>query len=221
MIKSDGLFGAFDNLDRIEPINIASWLQSSPNLISIENYLANRILYPQALPITESELKIDLAILREALKINTLNAKEGAYPLLGDNSFFNFTLRKILIPEKFLQYIPNINLIVWVFIDVLLLAIQKKDWFEDLWTIVLVDDIDEVIGSLLLPQFDKNGAKLEVKVQNKVYSISKGELTIIPCGGQRCEVSYELDHGTLLGKQTNALEVSGGRIGLVVDGRRK
>ncbi len=221
MIKSEGLFGSFTNLDQIEAINLLNWIQPAPSLISLENYLANRILYPQTVPLSDIEVKTDLAILREVLKINTFDVKEQSYPLLGDNSFFNFTLRKILIPLKFLDYIPNLSMLVWVFVDVLLVAVQKKDWFEDLWTVVLNDDVDEVIGSLLLPQFTKDSGAMQIKIEDKEFFAKKGELTIIPCSRDRCEISYELNQGKLLGKSKNALEINGGRLGIIIDGRRK
>ena len=93
MPKFSGLFDSFDNLEKINVENVASFLKNPPQLISLENYLANRILYPQTLPLTEENLEIDLAILREALKL-TISPHEST--LLGENPFFNKTLRKIM-----------------------------------------------------------------------------------------------------------------------------
>lgn len=221
MIKSNGLFGMFDNLDQIDPEDLIFWLKPVPDLIVLENYLANRILYPQTLPVNSAEVQFDLAILREALKNYFFSSKDNQQnTLLEDNLFYNFTLRKILIPKKFLLCTSNLHDLVKVFADVLLMSIEKKDWFEDFWTVILTDELDEIVGSLLIPQFEKNGNVIQIKVLNKGFSVSKGELKIIPCASQRCEITYEIDKGTLLDKQSNSVEVSGGRLGIIVDGRR-
>ena len=51
-----------------------------------------------------------------------------------------------------------------------------------------------------------------------VYKIQQGNLELIPCPKSRCEIAYKLEKGKLLGKQENAFEVYGGKLGLVVDG---
>lgn len=222
MIKLNGLFGMFDNLDQIDPGDIIAWLKPIPNVTVLENYFANRILYPQALPMSLEEVQFDLAILREALKNYFFNTKDDRLnPLLGDNPFYNFTLRKIIIPKKFLLYTSSLDDLIRVFADVLLISIEKRDWFEDLWNIVLTDEMDEVVGSLLIPQFEKNGNIMQIKVLNKSFNASKGELKIIPCGNQRCEFAYEIDNGKLLDKKSNSVQISGGRLGIVIDGRRR
>ncbi|MCR4306210.1 MAG: hypothetical protein NUV73_03955, partial [Candidatus Daviesbacteria bacterium] len=155
MPKLAGLFDSFDNLDQISPEDIALWLKPVPSANRLENYLANKILYPGALPLTEYDMQIDLAILREALKLNGPKAADKkTNSLLGDNPFLNITLRKILIPERFLNFVPDLQSLAISFIDGLLLGKERQDFFEDLWTIVLTDEGDEVVGSVLLPQFE-------------------------------------------------------------------
>lgn len=216
-----GLFDSFDNLDQISAEAIASWLKNAPELSYLENYLAGRILYPQTLPQTEYQMQIDLAILREALKLNGPNLdSQKANPLLGGNPFLNVTLRKVLIPVKFLNFVPDINSLVWAFIDALLLNRKKEDWFGDLWTVVLTDDTDEVIGSIILPQFGQKGM-MELILMNKKYKILRGSLMAISCAKDRCQITYRLQDGSVLGKTENTLEVSGGKLGLIIDGRSK
>ena len=219
MPKLPGLFDSFDNLDQIPPEAIASWLKPVPQIISLENYLANRILYPQTLSLTERDMQIDLSILREALKMN--GPKPGFKKnntLLGDNPFLNITMRKVLIPIKFLRFVPNLMNLTLIFIDALLLYREKQDYFSDLWTIVLTDDIDRVVGSILLPQFESGGA-MNLKLQGKNYEIRAGSLTVIPCPKARCGIAYKLQNGRMLGSKENAIEVYGGELGLVIDGR--
>lgn len=219
--KPAGLFDSFDYLDQISAESIASWLKPQPQLSNIENYLANKVLYPQTIPLTESDMKIDLAILREALKISRVQASaRKTNGMLGEDPFLNITLRKVLIPIRFLNYVPDLKSLVWAFVDALLLDRNKKDYYQDVWTIVLTDDTDEVIGSLILPQFAGPSEEIDLVVLDKKYKISSGSLTVIPCLRQRCQIQYSLPKGRILGKQSNAVEVYGGRLGLVIDGRK-
>lgn len=221
MLTTTGLFGTFDNLDTIDAEAIAGWLKNAPSAIQLENYLANKILYPQALPLTQHHMQIDLAILREIIKANgpKVSNQKTNNPLLGDNTFLNVTLRKIQIPVRFLNFMPDLASLVYAFIDALLLNRKKEDWFQDLWTIVLTDDTDEIVGSVILPQFAGQDGVMELGLLNKNFRILQGSLTIIPCPKDRCQITYKLQNGHILGKTESAIEVSGGKLGLIVDGR--
>lgn len=224
MAKLSGLFDSFDNLDQIQIDSLIPWLKNLPaklTPIQLENYLANKILYPKALAITEIDMEIDLAILREALRINGPKVERDSNPMLGDNPFLNITLRKIMIPEKFLYYAPDLVSLTWAFVDGLLLTRSKKDWFEDLWTVLLTDDADEVVGSVLLPQFRNLADLMNLSVLGKNYKIKAGSLTLIPCPKDRCEIAYKFASGKILGKKESSLEVFGGKLGLLIDGRTK
>lgn len=219
MPKLSGLFDSFDNLDSIDAASLAIWLKNPPALVQLENYLANKILYPQALPVTDIDMKIDLAILREALRLNGPKPETREGPLLGDNPFLNIVLRKVIIPQKFLNYVPDLMNLTWAFIDGLLLNRKKQNLFEDLWTVIVSDEIDEIVGSILLPQFEDYKDNMQLTIFSKDYKIPAGSLTIIPCDKDRCEIAYKFDKGMILGKSTNALEICGGTLGLVIDGR--
>jgi|Napbiome12C3dose_1001474.scaffolds.fasta_scaffold00001_90 hypothetical protein len=215
-----GLFDSFDNLDQISPEAIALWLKPVPTVDRLTNYLANKILYPGSLPLTEYDMQIDLAILREALKLNgpqSIDKKTNT--LLGDNPFLNITLRKILIPKRFLDFVPDLESLTLSFIDGLLLGRARQDFFEDVWMIVLTDEVDEIVGSVLLPQFNGSSDKINLKLRSEKYEIKQGNLRIIPCSKERCEIEYSLRSGKFLGKQESAVEVYGGKLGLVIDGR--
>lgn len=200
------LFDSFNNLDQISAEAIGSWLKNPPQVNYLQNYLANKILYPETLPQTASDMQIELAILREALKVNT-------------DYFLNIMLRKVLIPAKFLNCVPDLISLSWAFIDALLLHRKKDDFFQDVWTIVLTDDSDEVVGSLILPQFDVSNGSLEINVLGKKYQVRKGLTAVLPCPKDRCEIGYRLQHGQILDKTESTIEISGGRVGLLIDGR--
>ena len=219
MPKLVGLFDSFDNLDQIDIDSLLLWLKSAPVPIQLENYLANKILYPQTLPLTDLDMKVDLAILREVLRLNGPKFETKRSPLLGDNPFLNITLRKIIIPERFLHYVSDLVSLTWAFADGLLLNRKKEDWFEDLWTVVVADDIDEIVGSILLPQFGSNRDSMDLILLGKNYKIKAGSLSVVPCPKDRCEIAYKLKDGQVLGKAENALELYGGKLGIMIDGR--
>lgn len=207
MPKLSGLFDSFDNLDAISADSLIPYLKNAPAPVQLENYLANKILYPTTLPLTDADMKIDLAILREALRIN--GPKQG---------FLNITLRKIIIPERFLRYVDNLVNLTWAFVDGLLLN-RRKQGFGDLWTVVLAGDFDEIVGSILLPQFGGLKDRMIISLQNKEYTIQAGSLTLVACPKNKCQISYKFDKGKILGKEANEVEVYGGRMGLMIDGR--
>ena len=222
MPKQTGLFESFDNLDQIDIDSLIGWLKGVPtnlNAIHLENYLANKILYPAALPLTQVDMKIELAILREILRMSGPKEDSNTNSMLGDNPFLNATLRKIIIPEKFLQYIPDLVSLTWAFVDGLLLNRRKKDYFEDIWTVILADDIDQVVGTILLPQFNGESDAMNLKLLGKTFKIKSGNIAVVPCPKERCEIAYKFNQGQILGKKENALEVYGGKLGLMIDGR--
>lgn len=218
MIKLSGLFDSFDNLDSISASSLDAWLKKAPPLVQLENYLANKILYPATLSLAASDMEIDLAILREALRINGPASGKGG-SLLGDNAFLNITLRKIIIPDRFLYNIPSLVNLTWAFVDGLLLNRKKEDLFGEIWTVVLSDDIDEILGTVILPQFGDKNDIMMINLQSRNFKIKAGSLTVITCPKDRCRLAYKFSKGKFLGKKENALEVYGGKLGLMVDGR--
>ncbi len=219
MPKFSGLFDSFDNLDQVNLENVAQWLKRPPPITQLQNYIANRILYPQILPISPSDMEIELAILREVLKM-TFPQTQKSDGLLGENPFLNPTMRKILIPRRFLKYVPDLIKLTWTFVDIIPLP-KKRDFFADLWTIVLTDDADEIVGSLLLPQFNNLAAQMELNILGKIYKVKPGSLVVLPCLKERCQISYKFNQGKILGKSENSVEIFGGKLGVMIDGRKR
>lgn len=68
MPKLTGIFSIFPDLESIPPEDIARWLKPNPGFEFIGNYLGNKLLYPETIPVTQADLAIDLAILREVIR---------------------------------------------------------------------------------------------------------------------------------------------------------
>lgn len=206
MPKLGGLFDQFNDLDTIHTEDVARWIKPVPNTIGLENYIGNKVLYPQAIPVSALDLQIDLALLREVIRRTP--------------AFFNKTSRKIVIPENFTQSIPNITQLVWVFLDAFLLDHRKIDSSQDLWTVVLSGQADEVLGTIVLPEFEGEGI-VRLNIEGKEFTVKEGDLSLIPCPKSHCLISFKINKGKMLGKKEDALEVYGGRLGLLVDGRKR
>lgn len=209
MPDSAGLFDGFGDLNQIQAANVAKWLNPVPHITSLEDYIANRQIFPHAVPISLFEAKVDLAIFRELLILD----KEAK------TKFLDTTTRKVLIPARLIQYVPDLTSLVLAFIDALLLNYPKKDFFDDLWTVTLSGEIADIVGSVIVPQFQTAGGFIEVKSGKKSLKIRVGGLGLLPCLKDRCKIEYKVSGGTVLNKSEDAIEVYGGKFGVLIDGR--
>lgn len=93
------VFNSFDNLYQIDTSFIQSKLSFSMPPIVIENYVANRLLFPVAIPQTKAEAELELAILSAVVALNS-------------GFFYNQTLSKITIPPEYNLIYQDINQLV-------------------------------------------------------------------------------------------------------------
>lgn len=198
MPKVSGIFEVFQDLDLIPTSDISKWLDSVPQPQTIENYTANRIIYPQALPIKEDELKLDLAILSEVLRKKP--------------SYYNVNLKKLIIPQNFVERFGSLEKLIVAFLN----AYKPPDIIQ---VVLEGEGKEETVGSTIQPKFSKANTEFEFSVEEKRYKIKQGNLVFIPCSKKRCHIIFTSKDATLLGKKDNALEAFGGSLGIVVDAR--
>ncbi len=204
MSRVSGIFDTIDNLDLISSDEVTKWLKRPPQPIALQNYIANRLLYPQAVAASMEDLEIDLAILREALK--------------KDQSYFSPETRKIIIPDLLVSRIPDLAKLVWVFIDAYLLNLDQKTRPE-IWTVVLRGDgTDETLGTIIAPHFKGRGS-ITIDLDGKSSTLKQGGLMIIPCPKNQCEIKFKVSEGEILTQKSGVVEVFGGKLGLVIEGR--
>lgn len=203
MSKVIGIFSDFLDLDQIPLNDISKWIKKPPLNFTLENYIANRIYYPQVAPISSTDLEIDMAILKEVLRVK------------GDSSFLNQTLRKIIIPQSFFQFLPDIKKLVWIFVDAFL---SNQKLSSDVYTVVLKTNSEKVIGTLLRPRFLSPAGNIKISFAKHNFLIKKGNLVVFPCD-KHCLINYQLSSGNLLGKNEGAVEIDGGILGIMIDGR--
>lgn len=93
------VFKNFDNLYRIDIALVQSKLPFSMSSIVIENYVANRLLFPFAIPQTKPEAELELAILSAVVTLNT-------------GYFYNQTLAQVTIPPEYTLIYQDINQLI-------------------------------------------------------------------------------------------------------------
>lgn len=81
----------FSNLDKLDVREINDRLSVPQNEIVLENYIANKVSFPQSIPTTQEEMEIDLCILTQVVQLNV-------------NFFLNQTLKKIIISQEFADF---------------------------------------------------------------------------------------------------------------------
>lgn len=201
MLKTRGLFSYFPKLTNIEVAKVAFWLNCGNNPQILENKLGNRILYWQTIPITYDDLIFDLCLFREALK-------------LQPQSFYNQNLKKIYIPEEFLEMFPNIQELAMAFVDSIghlgISSIVTR--FENVGV--------KNLGTLIKPEIFSESGSINIFVKGKSYQIKIGSLVIIPADSQKVDIKFESEVAKLLTKNSLIAEVVGGVLGVIVDTRK-
>ncbi|MBI2595135.1 hypothetical protein HYW46_00170 [Candidatus Daviesbacteria bacterium] len=196
MSKLTGVFEQFKNPDQIPLQDITRWVKHAKDPKAIENFIGNRILYPQTVALNESDLGIDYAIMRESIRRN-------------QRLYLNPIGNKISLEQSFIARFPPaakfINIIV-----------QSLD-LPELTTILVKNNVGMIVsGSVInirkLPNFDK------LKEQEMLELFIDGTPTKIRLGGISI-LSLKDHHIKLKIDGLNGMMVAGGTFGLVLDFR--
>lgn len=199
MPKVSGVFESFKDLDLVPIEDINKWvdkLSLQPQII--ENYLGNLILYPQMAPLKPEDLKLDLAILREAFKRNP--------------GFYSPNQRKLSIPLGFAERFGDLKEVILAFLD----GVKMSEITQ---VVVSGNGHEEVVGSVITPKFTKDNAEVELTIEEKFYKVKKGSLTVVPCPKSRCHIIFKATEATLISKKDITVESYGGSLGIVIDAR--
>ncbi len=188
-----GVFALFPDLDTISASEIAELSHQQFEHHNIENHLANRILYPQSIAQTKSELDIDFWILTLAIR---------KHP----ETFFDSTQNRIVIPEvAAVQLSPLTRLI-----SVILQNIPAQN-ITDIW---VKDGTQQILGSAIpwrLIQSLNLPEGFDLYIPGESKTLVPGQLNLIPIKQKHLLVK--------LGESAE-LSVVGGSLGLFVDLRK-
>lgn len=99
MPKLTGVFASFSNLANISAEEVEKYLSSKSELHTLENFIANRVLYPQSIPMNKIELDMDLAILKALVS-------------LEPEKVYSFVKQTLTIPEEWVARFPSLEELV-------------------------------------------------------------------------------------------------------------
>lgn len=202
MPKLTGVFSEFLDLDQVALDELSKTLKHPPDQIVLENFLANRILYPQAVPGSQEDIEIDLGLLQQALKLSP------------KKKFYDEKSKKIYIPENFLARFPDLKRLAFVYIE----SLSPQGIVEFL---VVKSLGREEIGSFIPLKFEEQKGKVDLEIEGTKVSLSAGTLILVPCPPTHCHIKFKAKGAKLQGKSEGVFEAVGGRLGLLIDGRKK
>lgn len=187
------------NLEGVSISGVMKWLNKPYDDRLIQNKVGNRIIYPQVVAIDPEDMEIDLAILRERLKIDP-------------NLFYRPLTHRIIIPENFIQKYPDLGKLAWAFVDAF------RPVGITALTLQSAGGTSRNLGSVIHPQMINPLGMVELSVKGKKYTTNGGLLTI-PANFSKVDIQFHSELGTLLGEKTIVAEVPGGLVGIILDAR--
>lgn len=191
MPKLTGAFELFDNLDKILPDTLNNWLKNREEPHYLQNFLGNRLLYPQTIPTTKREIDLDFALLGEAVKMNKQH-------------FFDEAQKRIIIPEVFLSRFPNLQRLGVVMVE----AVSP----EGESTIYLKQPNNlQFLGTVVAPTLLTSDGPLQITINSKVSKVALGSLVVFPITEPSVKVKVDA---------LAEIEVAFGELGLIIDLRK-
>jgi hypothetical protein len=186
--KLSGIFEQFRYIDQIPPSDILKWVQNKVETHSLENFIANRIIYPQTVPTTKLELEIDMAIFREAVKRQS-------------DVFYILSKKRIIIPEEFEFRFGNPENLVKCLVQALSLDGVTQIYIKRQ---VSNDLIGSVVSLSNLPQ----APVINVSINNQVLGVKNWHVNILPFRDKHLIVKFD---------GISEYVASGGSLGLILD----
>lgn len=188
MPKLTGVFELFRFLDQIPASDINRWLKSKIETHQLENFVGNRILYPQTLPSTKLEMEIDLAVFREALKRQpeVLFDRDGKRIIIPHNLESRFSSIEVLLKAALQAVNPK---------GVRLVYLSKPTGLL-------------LVGSVFTPYSVPNTMMVSLTVNNQPLTLRTGQIILLPFKEQQLSIKFG---------SSNQFRGAGGKMGLMAD----
>ena len=186
-----GIFDQFPDLEKTSSEQLAAWISQKLETHFLNNYLGNRLLYPQAIPLTQKELEIDFAILRAGIRL-----KPGLV--------FQPQTNKIVIPKNFEERFPPLRTLVLSVIE----GINPKGVH-----FIYIKDRSQlkVIGSVISPLSPQ-----KLSGDEKTVILKAGEMQrALPLGAMSVITLPVSENKITLGNEE--FKALGGELGAIID----
>lgn len=191
MSKLLGVFDLLPDLDKITDEEILTVLKTQIDHHSLENYLGNRIIYPQSVAVNKSELDIDFAILEVAL---------NKHPEI----VYKRNQNQVFIPYQFIPRYPPLTRLISIIITSL-----RPEQITQLW--VSHNSGTELIGSIL-PDTMLNRMRLgdleNLMVKDELKKMVLGELNLLPVTDKQIKIKFS---------EGVEFDCFGGSLGILID----
>lgn len=186
-----GVFDQFPDLEKVSAEQLLSWISQKPDIHFVVNFLGNRILYPQTVPLTKKEMELDFAILRAGIRL-----KPGLV--------FQPQTNKIVIPKLFVErFLP---------LKAMALSIIEGINPKGVHLIYYKDGAQlKILGSVISPLNPRN-LSLDEKTVNAVIGKQTSALPLNAISVVEPSVS---DTKIVLGNEE--FKAPGGAVGVIVD----
>lgn len=199
-------------MEIVDTEKIGRWLPFLANPKEVEDFCANKFLYPTSIPATKKSLFLTLACLREEIRQQLTEATKWH--------------KTIILTKKLLEVTPSPSLATLVALDAFepldLVPIVKKEDNREVYlgTVISLSSVDKkrkvvakIVCSFGRVASDARKETVEVKIPPE-------EITVIPTKeGQKINLTIYCGGARLLDKKRVKVEVEGGKVGVVVDSR--
>lgn len=193
MSKLTGVFDYFNNLDKIPVGDLSRWIKSKVNIITLHDFVGNRILYPQTVAFSKLDLEIDLAILKEGLTRNY-------------QQFYDSTAKKITLPKIFLSRFPRSS-------ELMAVIAQTIKVYSDFTTVYLSDSSGSMlVGSIYAPKDLDGLTSFGLEINGQKNQLKIGSLAVFPIYDKEVKLKTP---------SSSEIKVNGGILGLAIDLRKK
>lgn len=158
-----GVFGQLRNLDKIPIDNIRQWLKNKGEIHQLQNFIGNRVIYPQTIATTLEDQEVDLGLLREGIK---------SQPQV----VFNRLTNKIGLSTELINRFPPPDKLVVAIVQVLNLSGITR---------VYLKDFHQLIGTVVSVRLNLLAKSVVVTVDGQVKKIPSLGITYLPIDKQQ------------------------------------
>jgi hypothetical protein len=188
MTALTGIFATLPGIENIPPEGVQKWVKNRLGDHAIENYVANRITYPQTIAISPEEKQIDQAIIQEYIARN---------PAL----FYNPLTHKLNIPQGITHYIQPVQDLMLILSSLLKLSQITPVFISDGSSV-------KVEGSIIVPNPPSSEPKINVSFNGKMQTLEKSRFYHFPIADQH--IKFKIGN-------ENEILISGGTLGVSLD----
>jgi hypothetical protein len=245
-VRSDlGMGQPINNLLAIVPsLAITRWLPLPVSELELQNFIHNKSLYPQTIPMTASELQIEQAIAREIVRCTYEDAKAGWH----SNRNREMPLRLLLARGELFAASPRPNQTMLILLDTLQptgifpVVMDSYGVLPAMGVLAAQEPLAAVqaleggaltnLGWVVAPTGKGQSGQKVLNVllesdqtQRLEVEVEYGTIEVLPLApGQSAKVTlnparrFDIGFGPGKGKTVN---ISGGTVGLVIDARSR